>query len=287
MKPTTLLTGASGFLGQHVRRSLLGSGWSVLCCSRQQRWEADECEVVRCDLNEPAQILALEKLYRPRAIVHLACDVGLDATDQQIFIPNVLATGCIAYLARVWDARLVFASSVMVHGARTERVARDTGVHPDTAYGRSKAAGEELIRLSGAQHCILRIAGIFGARGPRHLGLNRAIDAAVFDRKAPTQVGAGEALRNYIYVKDAAAAIAAVLRQDICGTHPLAGSEVLSVARMLHEVCEVLLPGTSPSIEAADLRARDQVVAVTPVLPATRSFRDALLDIRESVRTCA
>jgi UDP-glucose 4-epimerase len=283
---TVLLTGAAGFLGGHARRALRDAGWNVLCCVRQANdSRLGDFEAVACDLNEPAQVLLLQRRCRPQAVVHLASDVGLDARDERLFAPNVLATGCIAYLAHAWKARLIFASSVMVHGARTERIDRDSEVRPDTAYGRSKAVGEELIALSGAEHAILRIAGIFGARGPRHLGLNRVIDAAL-EGIAPTQMGAGEARRNYVYVKDAALAIVAALQRDLRSFHHLAGSEVLSVSEMMKTVCDTLLPGTAPVVKEG-ARAADQVVAPSAQLPATRSLRDALLDIRDGGQSCA
>ena len=56
-----------------------------------------------------------------------------------------------------------------------EKITQDSSVNADTPYGKSKWLAEELIRMSGVNHCILRIGGVFGLNGPMHLGLNRTI----------------------------------------------------------------------------------------------------------------
>jgi UDP-glucose 4-epimerase len=283
---TVFLTGATGFLGRHVLVSLREAGWNVLCGARQSVNLEQQTAVVQFDLAEPEAILGLARAHRADAIVHLACDVGFDASadDARLFVPNVLATGCIAYLAREWGARMLFTSSVLVHGTRSERIAPDTAIAPDTPYGRSKLLGEELIARAGIEHVLLRIGGIFGANGPAHLGLNRAICDALNGR-APVQVGDGQARRNYIYVKDAAAAIVFALERRLKGPLYVAGTEILSVREMLHAICDRILPGTQPALRDGP-PAADQVVHPSKDLPATRLFRDALEDIRK-VATCA
>lgn len=285
MGKTVLLTGATGFLGRHTVRALEESGWEVIRCVRAGAPHPGGVQTVECDLNDLAGILALEPQYRPDAVVHLACHVGWDGSnDERLFVPNVLATGCFAHLARAWGAKLIFASAAIVHGSRSEKIGSDSPVEPDSPYGRSKALGETLIRASGAEYSILRIAGMFGCDGPGHLGLNRAIDDALRGIP-PTQIGDGRGLRNYVYVRDVAKAIVAALRANAGGTYLVAGSEVLSIRNMLEAVCETFLPGMHPTIRPG-AEAADQIVSPSPALPATRTFREALLDIHRSKQTC-
>lgn len=285
MGETVLLTGATGFLGRHTVRALEESGWEVIRCVRAGVPHPARAQSVECDLNDPAGLLALEPRYHPKAIVHLACHVGWDGSnDERLFVPNVLATGCFAHLARVWGAKLIFASAAIVHGSRCERINSDSPVQPDSPYGRSKALGEALIQASGVEYSILRIAGMFGCDGPGHLGLNRAIDDALHG-VPPTQIGEGSGLRNYVYVRDVANAIVVALRANAGGTYLVSGSEVLSIRSMLEAVCETFLPGMRPVIKPGT-EAADQVVSASPMLPATRNFREALLDIHRSKQTC-
>lgn len=196
-----------------------------------------------------------------------------------MFAPNVLATGCLAFLASQWNAHMVFASAAIVCGVKSQRIDPGAPISPDTAYGQSKWLGEQLIEVSHVPHCILRIGGVFGYSGPTHLGLNRAIDGAL-KGNTPMQSGTGAALRNYIYVKDVAEAIVFTLQKRLEGTHLLAGAEVTSMSQMLQTICDILLPGLQPAI-AEGPEAMSQVIEPSKHLPKSRGFREALLDIKD------
>ena len=278
------MTGSTGFLGRHTCAALTEAGWSVVCGSRRLESRREQ-NVVMCDLEDPASIFALKSLLQPAAIVHLGCHVGWDGSkEEQLFTPNVLSTGILAQLAREWNASLVFSSAAIVHGVRAERIDETVPPDTDTAYARSKFLAEELIATAGIKHTILRFAGIFGSDGPKHLGLNRAIDDAL-KGIPPTKVGDGKARRNYIYVKDAANAIASSLETGIEGVHLVAGRDKNTIAEMLASICDVLLPGRSPSVEAGS-DGSDQIVYSSAAMPEGKTFREALSDILRSSQKC-
>lgn len=277
---TVLVTGANGFLGRATVSALTAAGWRV---TKGLKDAAEDLsgDSVRLDLCQPETVLALQSM-RFDAIVHLGARVELSgATEAQLFVPNVLATGCLAHLAAVWNAHLLFASTAVVHGLRTEHICAATPVTADTPYARSKWLAEELLAASGSRHCVFRIGGIFGANGPEHLGLNRAITGAV-QGVAPTRIGSGQALRNYVYVKDVAKAIAHALLEEMTGTHLVAGGETLSVAKMLQEVCNIFTPGAEVVVKDGP-EAASQVIEPSSCLPGTRCFREALFDILKDV----
>lgn len=276
-----LVTGATGFLGRATVPALAKAGWEVTVGSRTAT-QPLTARGVHLDLAEPAKLLALAKQNRFDAIVHLGARVGWRGeTEAELFVPNVLATGCLAYLAGFWDARLIFASAAIVHGVRQETIETDSPLCSDTAYAKSKWLGEQLLTTSGIKQCVLRIGGVFGAGGPSHLGLNRAINSAI-KGELPVQIGSGNALRNYVYVQDVAQAIVFVLQEHLGGTHLLAGSEVLSVREMLQGVCDTFFQGRHPVIEEGP-EAMSQVVKPSILLPITRKFHAALTDIRREI----
>lgn len=277
---SVLVTGATGFIGRATVAGLEQAGWAVTRGVRLSDRPLDNGSI-HLDLARPAAILCLANDVHFDAIVHLGAHVGWSgATEAEMFVPNVLASGCLAFLASQWNAQLIFASAAIVCGVKTEMIDAGTPVAPDTAYAQSKWLGEQLIVASHVHHCILRVAGVFGSGGPAHLGLNRAIDGAM-KGTPPTQYGSGSALRNYVYVKDVARAIVFALQDRVEGTHLLAGSEVMPVSQMLQEICNTFLPDQQPVINDGQ-EAMNQVIQPSPHLPKTRGFREALADIKET-----
>lgn len=274
MSKTALVTGANGFIGRETVRHLSAEGWTVIPAMRHPQ-DGSAIELDLEDTGFPGKLVCLPRVD---AIVHLAAkvDFGLNAMAE-IYSANVAATSTLLVLAREWNAKFVFASSALVAGMNASRINAETDANPDTPYAKSKWLAEQLVQASGVHSAILRIGGVYGLDGPEHLGLNRAIKAAASGRQ-PSQVGAGEARRNYIYVKDVAATIGDVLARHIEGVHLVAGKETLSVADMLQSLCDVFLPGRSPErIEGA--KAVDQIVIPSTDLAPSRSFREAVDDM--------
>jgi nucleoside-diphosphate-sugar epimerase len=278
---SVLVTGSTGFVGQATASALERAGWDVVRTSRLKPSD-DQSNIIHLDLADPSTVIALAKGQRYDAIVHIAAHVGWSDSDEfTMYVTNVLSTGYLAYLTNAWNAHIVYASSAIVHGVATEVIDSETPIFLDNSYAKSKWLSEELLKASNAKSCILRISGVFGWKGPTHLGLNRSIEMAIKDIP-PKQVGMGSALRNYIYVKDVASAIAYALEHDLEGTHLLAGHEELSICEMLKKVCEVLSPSISPIMQNGT-EAKNQLIKPSLDLPKTRSFVQSLIDIRESI----
>lgn len=274
-----LVTGASGFIGAEIVCALEKEGFLVTRSTRLPGGDDPENGLIYLDLDKPETILGMPDDLDFDAIVHFGAHVGLgDSSLDSLYVPNIVSTGLLAYLAQKTGALLVFASSVMVHGMNSLLSAPDSPVSPDTPYGKSKWLAEELIKSSGARSCILRIGGVFGLNGPAHLGLNRAITNAT-NQIAPTLYGSGEGKRNYIYVRDAASTVAYIVQNDMEGCYLLSGAEPLSIRSMLEQICDVFMPGMTYE-QRSGPDAVDQLIVVSEVLPKTTSFKDALLDIQ-------
>lgn len=88
--------------------------------------------------------------------------------------------------------------------------------------------------------------------------LNRAIKNAL-DEKAQTIYGSGRALRNYLYVMDAAEVVIDSLNEHKQGTYLVGGAEKPSISEILQKICQVFLPDQVPQ-HIAHEEALDQII---------------------------
>lgn len=280
MSSTIILTGYNGFLGSHAWTAFERAGLRVVLAGRSPPAHG-QIEYVFVDFADPYSIQHLCSVPDVGAVVHLAANISWrDKINTELFATNTLSTGLLADFCAKRGAKLVYSSTAIVHGVRTPWISPSAPITPDTAYGRSKFDGETLITSSGCEHAILRFGGIFGMQGPSHLGINRAIDGALAGQ-VPELHGTGAALRNYLYVKDAAEMLLeAATQPEISGVHLAAGCETLSIAEMLEEISQTFL-SVSFTNQGRD-QASDQVIAVSEKLPRGRNFKNALSDLRQS-----
>jgi UDP-glucose 4-epimerase len=281
-KKRVLVTGGTGFIGRCLVDHLYDAGLVVDIGTRSIE-TSKRPGFIFLDLENPASIIGLEVGAPYDVVVHFGAKIGWTGENSaELYIPNVLATDCLVYLANRWKAHFVFASAAIVAGSTVQHIDKNVADNPDHAYTKSKWIAEQIIISSNVPSCILRVGGVFGINGPHHLGLNRVIDGAI-NGVPPTQFGDGKALRNYIYVHDVARAIISVIRDKLTGMHLMAGHESISIKEMMEGVCQTFLPHLSPTLKDAP-GGSSQLIEPSKSLPKTRCFNDALLDIRQSLQ---
>ena len=279
---TVLVTGSQGFIGKALVHSLACEGFRVIQTGRTSdvlSQSSKSSEYYQIDFEDPKAYEKMLCLPHSDAIIHLGSKVGLNGgTLSDMYVPNVLATGCIARLAKVWNSQLCFASTAIIAGIKTSFVSSSSPMLLDTPYAETKYLGEELIKASGANYCILRIGGVFGLNGPSHLGINYSINKALVG-EPPILKGNGGGLRNYIYVKDLVDIIVNVLKNQLVGTRLVGGCHDISIADMLMQICEIMLPGMQPKFLDGN-NSDSQLIESAKDLPKGRRFSEALLDIK-------
>lgn len=277
-KKRVLITGASGFIGSALIKTLMNTDWKTILLVRKKSGFKNEVIVDFCDKNF---YITIQSLPRVDAIIHLGARVGWDGSPlDMLFEPNVLATAELVNWAHKINAYFLFASAAIVCGMETSNITSESKPDPDTDYAYSKWLAEEIIKISGVKYAILRIAGVFGRNGPSHLGINRAIDDALHGI-GPIQYGDGTIKRNYIYVKDLANIIKFCIDNKIEGVHLTAGSCIYTISEMLQIICKELLPNKKPESHKGK-KGHDQIVEHSTFLPKGRSFQEAIKDIKKN-----
>lgn len=212
-----LLTGAGGQLGLDLAEAF--SDAELFALPRTELDVASESDVSEAVTS-----------FRPDLVVNAAAwtDVdGCEADPDKAHRVNTLGPWWLARACRGVDAVLVTYSTDYVFdgvapltsdGQRRAWSEFDP-VSPINVYGRSKAAGEQLVRQSLVEHFIVRTAWVSGARGRNfvrtmlRLGEERGAVAVVDDQHgSPT------------FTRDLAAATRGLVAGDKYGTYHLANS---------------------------------------------------------------
>lgn len=207
------VTGASGFIGQHVVADLVARGDQVIAIGRPF---------------EP-HVLA-EQFAGTAVVVHLA---GLiSAPRERDFIAaNVDATRIVAQAARDARVRMVHISSLAAAGPAPASAPRSETDPPQplTPYGRSKLAGERVLaETSGLRWIALRPGVVYGPRDRALFALFR-----MAARGALPVVGRSGAAYTFIHVADLVRTIAAAIPADVDGEAIFVGHPVPVTPRAL------------------------------------------------------
>lgn len=152
-----LLLGANGQVGWELSRSLMPLG-EVVALDRQQ-----------CDLSQPGRLPTLVRDISPAVIINAAGYTAVDQAEgeeQLAMTVNCTAAGVMAEQARACDALLVhYSTDYVFDGTKKAPYLEEDAPNPINAYGRSKLAGEIVIRQVGAKYLIFRTSWIYAARG--------------------------------------------------------------------------------------------------------------------------
>lgn len=161
LKPTILVTGASGQLGFELQRALSVLG-EVVALKHQQ-----------CDLADPQSIAAAMAEYRPQVIVNAAAWTAVDRAESEseaAFTVNAKAPGLLAQAAQASGALLVhYSTDYVFDGEKEGAYTEDDQPAPLSVYGASKLAGEQAVAAACDRYLIFRTSWVFAAHGSNFL----------------------------------------------------------------------------------------------------------------------
>jgi UDP-glucose 4-epimerase len=243
-----LVTGGAGFIGSHVVDALLAAGVRVhvaddLSTGREGNLaRALERGAVlhAADVTDDAAIAHVTAVAQPDVVVHLAAHIDARrSVDEPAFDArlNVVGTAAVLEAARRAGARrLVLASTAAVYGKPEVLPTPEPGpLRPLTPYGASKAAAESYLdlygRLYGLSTLALRMANVYGPRQNPHgeAGVVAIFCGAAADRRPVTIHGDGRQTRDYVHVRDVAAAFVLATMTEITGVLNIATGRETSV----------------------------------------------------------
>ncbi len=152
----TLVIGARGMLGQAVMRI-----WSDM--------DPVGLDLPEMDITNPPSIARQLDLYRPNVVVNCAAYTAVDACETNEVTANHVNGAAVGFLAKACalrDIRLVHISTDYVFDGKNDLGYRETDpVAPVSAYGRSKAKGEQELAMYAHQYYLVRTSWLYGQGG--------------------------------------------------------------------------------------------------------------------------
>jgi dTDP-4-dehydrorhamnose reductase len=248
-----LVTGASGQLGAYLLRELVGRGLPVVAWSGSCGGQREGVALEAVDLGNAAAIRGAFDRVRPAAVIHGGALARVDECfrdpDRALAV-NARGTAVLAELTHSANARLVYVSTDLVFDGELAPYREHDPAAPLSAYGRSKAAGEEAARRN-PNSVVARVSLMFG---PSRCGRPGFFDQQVASlrERRPITLFADE-WRTPLALHTAARALAAVALAEVVGTLHIGGPERMSRFEMGVRLAQHL--GLDPSLIVSSHRA--------------------------------
>lgn len=266
-----LITGANGFLGQHLSLYMHKEQYDVSAISRgEKRIPLLELPFYSVDLTDKMQVFAIIDKIKPETIIHTAAMSKPDEchTDREACLQNnVTATQNLVDAANRVSARFIYFSTDFIFGEGGPH-AENTPPNPLNFYGESKLMAERIVQNSGLEKNIVRPVFIYGAHweGMRpsfiqwvkqNLEANKPIKVVTDQKRTPTYVG------------DICKGIDLLLHSKSTETFHFAGADIISpyemaltVANVLDLPKDLILPVTADTFPEIVKRAKDSGLTI-------------------------
>ena len=157
-----LITGGNGMLGRTLRRRLAEQGHEIAVADLPE-WDVTDTD------SFSAKLVALH----PDVVIHCAAMTKVDdcETNRELaFKLNEEGSRNVALACKMCGARLFAVSTDYVFSGEPPKEPwawSETDIpRPQTVYGASKFAGEQMVQMILPEAVILRIAWLYGAGGP-------------------------------------------------------------------------------------------------------------------------
>lgn len=225
MKNTYVVTGATGFVGANLVRSLVGDGQMVHVLVRNKRlnWRLSdisekllvhEADLVRSDLS------GILHSIRPDVVFHLASYGVPPKEDDPLTMTDVNVKGVMRLVDAVKDLPMklfVNTGSAVEYGVKNEKMKETDLLEPINDYGITKAAGTLYCQKEGIRHSLPIVTfRLFTPYGYWEEG-SRLVPSVILDALSnrPIEVSVPTSVRDFVCIDD----VVSVFRNAVEITH--------------------------------------------------------------------
>jgi dTDP-glucose 4,6-dehydratase len=274
-----LVTGGAGFIGSAVVRHAIRAGYQVVNLdvltyaanleNVRPVANSPNYSFVKADIRDRAAMDAVFAEHAPDAVMHLAAESHVDRSIDgpgDFIETNITGTFNLLEAARAHWIRSGKPESFRFHHISTDEVygtlgatgqfTEDTPYAPNSPYSASKAASDHLVRAWHETYGLpVLVTNCSNNYGPYHFP-EKLIPVVILKALAGEPIpvyGAGENIRDWLYVEDHADALLTVLAKGQVGrTYNIGGENELRNIDLVQTICAILdrvKPATRPYAE--------------------------------------
>ncbi|WP_195822460.1 dTDP-glucose 4,6-dehydratase [Roseobacter sp. MH60115] len=298
-----LVTGGAGFIGSAVVRQAIARGHEVVnldaltyaACLENVASVAGNPSYAfeQADIRDRAALDRIFATHKPDAVMHLAAESHVDRSIDgpgDFIETNITGTYQLLEATRAYWTQAGKPESFRFHHISTDEVfgslgetgqfTETTPYDPRSPYSASKAASDHLVRAWGETYGLpIVMTNCSNNYGPYHFP-EKLIPVVILNALAGKDIpvyGAGENVRDWLYVEDHADALLTVLEKGQLGRSYNIGGENeaknIDIVRTICAILEEKRPKNSPYVEqitfVTDRPGHDLRYAIDPTRIAT------------------
>ena len=219
---TALITGAAGYLGSHLAKSLKKSGWKVVGLGHRRHTMNQYIDIMHyADVRNMDDVDELFSKIKFDTVFHLAAriEAGVSMKEPTEFYSVNTGGTCnvINAMVRHGVKNLVFSSTAAVYQASNDPLKEDDTKFDNSPYGNSKLCAETAIKASGLNYVIYRYFNLTGADPDGEFGEAHEPETHLIPRLIENlnnfqlngndyNTPDGTCIRDYVHVSDVAEA---------------------------------------------------------------------------------
>lgn len=243
IKDSCIVTGGSGFIGNHLVEFLLRSkryNNIYILDTKSPQINDSSIKFIHCDIRTPIVIHIPEYCGTCYHLAALCKEPGYDWDEY--YVTNHVGTRHVCdFSDKLGVNNIIFTSTMMVFRASDERNHEEAITAPDTAYGMSKLLAEQVLqewlaRSKDRRMRIVRPGVVFGrGESANYTRLYYALKKRRF-----AYIGRKETVKGSIYVKDLVGFLDFVTRDDNSRVvYNFVYPESITIEEVCRTMCEV------------------------------------------------